>query len=93
MLFLENHDGESWNQLMKDLCVLYAKSFESEDFTYMPHATACASRLCMKFYSHFWAKFAQRKQDFVENKTEICCYVASCIALSAQQEFQLGNVF
>jgi|688.fasta_scaffold790568_3 hypothetical protein len=92
-MFLENHDGESWNTMMQALSRFYKKSINDTEFEYLPNAVARVSQLCLKYFSRYWAGFAQDRQFCFENKLEICAHVATQIALLALQEFEIGNFF
>lgn len=92
LLFVENHDGRTFNQLLKDLCKIYAESQESE-FNYMPSAVACATTFIHLWYPLFWAKYSENKHFVFEKKNEIISFVAAELASSALDEFRLGNVY
>jgi hypothetical protein len=91
ILFLENYDGKSVNELMKDLCSIYKKSVE-DGFDFIALASARAASFVNFFYPVFWAKYAENKQEFFESKIEIVSFVATSIANSAFAEFELGNL-
>lgn len=92
LLFLQNNDGKTFNQLMRTLCKIYAESKE-QDFDYLPSASAIAAAFVNFWYATFWAKYAEDKQLFNELKVEIISFVSAALALSALSEFELGNVY
>lgn len=92
LLFLENHDGQSFNELMRDLCLCYVKSKEQQ-FSFMPNAIARAISFCNMHYSYYWARYAKKKDSFVRDRAEISAYVATELVLYAKREFEIGNVY
>lgn len=92
LLFVENHDGRTFNQLLKDLCVIYAESQEG-NFDYMPSAVSRATTFIHLWYPLFWAKYSEDKHFVFEKKNEIISFVAVELAQSALNEFKLGNVY
>lgn len=96
LLFLENEtEGKGKNLyslLMRDLCKIYAQSIE-ESFDYLPSAVARTSTFVSSYYSIFWAKYAHKKDELVRCRTEITSFIATQIAMSALDEFKLGNVY
>lgn len=92
ILFLENHDGSSFNSLMQDLCKIYADSQESA-FDYLPSAVSRAAVFVNSWYLYYWKKYAEDKDFFPKNIVAVTCFVATELAISAQSEFKLGNVY
>lgn len=92
LLFLENHDGKTFNQLMRDLCQIYVLSQEGH-FDYLPSAISRATTFTSSHFSLYWAKFADSRDYFFTNKAEIIAYVSTELATSALKEFEIGNVY
>lgn len=92
LLFVENHDGRTFNQLLRDLCEIYAESQES-GFDYMPSAVSRVTTFIHLWYPLFWAKYSEDKHFVFEKKNEIISFVAVELAQSALNEFKLGNLY
>jgi len=92
LLFLENHDGKTFNQLMRDLCQIYVLSQEGH-LNYLPSAVSRATTFTQSHFSVYWAKFADSRDYFFANKPEIIAFVATELAVSALKEFKLGNIY
>jgi hypothetical protein len=92
LLFLENCNGVSFNSMMRDLCQIYVLSQEGH-FDYLPSAVSRASAFACSYFSFYWAKFAEGKDYFLASKTEIVAFVATELAVSALNEFKLGNIY
>jgi hypothetical protein len=92
LLFLENHDGNSFNAMMRDLCKIYALSKEGH-FDFLPSAVSRATTFTDSHFSVYWAKFADDREFFFDRKTEIVAFVATELAISALNEFRLGNIY
>jgi hypothetical protein len=92
LLFLENHDGASFNSMMRDLCQIYVLSQEGH-FDYLPSAVSRASTFAHSHFSLYWAKFADDREFFFDRKTEVVAFAATELAISALNEFKLGNIY
>lgn len=92
LLFLENYDGQSFNELMRELCLYYSEAQEQQ-LSFMPNAVARAVNFCSTHYAFYWAKYAKDKNSFARDKAEICAYVATELVLYAKREFEIGNVY
>jgi hypothetical protein len=92
LLFLENHDGNSFNIMMRDLCEIYALSKEGH-FDFLPSAVSRAATFTESHFSVYWAKFAESRDYFFVNKTQIIAFVATELVVSALNEFKLGNIY
>ncbi len=92
LLFLENHDGKTFNELMRDLCQIYALS-EEGSFDYLPSSISRAATFTSLHFPLYWAKFASDRDFFFANKLEIIAFVSAELAISALKEFQLGNLY
>jgi hypothetical protein len=92
LLFLENHDGKTFNQLMRDLCQIYALSQEGH-FDYLPSSVSRATTFAGSHFPLYWAKFASDRNFFFVNKLEIIAFTSTELATSALKEFQLGNLY
>jgi hypothetical protein len=92
LLFLENHDGNSFNAMMRDLCKIYALSQEGH-FDFLPSAVSRATTFTDSHFSVYWAKFAESRDYFFANKPEIVAFVATELAISALKEFEIGNLY
>ena len=86
LLFVENHDGRTFNQLLRDLC-------EDSGFDYMPSAVSRVTTFIHLWYPLFWAKYSEDKHFVFEKKNEIISFVAVELAQSALNEFKLGNLY
>jgi hypothetical protein len=92
VITLENHDGIAWNSLMSDLEAIYKAATSEHDF--LVKGSARCSDLAAKF---FWAAFPQvgrspQETNFLtNNRTGLIAGASTAIAISAMQEFQLGN--
>lgn len=92
VITLENHDGEAWNNLISDLEVIY-KGADS-DYSFLIAGSVRCSDLAAKF---FWAAFprlGRSPQDtnfLMNNREALIAGASTAIAISAMQEFQLGN--
>lgn len=92
LITLENHDGEAWNSLMSDLEVIYRAV--TSDYDFLIKGSARCSDLAAKF---FWAAFPQVGRStgdtnfLTNNRTALIAGASTAIAISAMQEFQLGN--
>ena len=83
--------------MMRDLCQIYVLSQEGH-FDYLPSAVSRASAFACSYFSFYWAKFAEGKDYFLSDqlfasKTEIIAFVATELAVSALNEFKLGNIY
>jgi hypothetical protein len=92
LVFLENVDGNSYNQLMRDLCAIYADSLTGS-ITYLASAVARSTTFASKYYPLFWAKYSENKNFFHQHRGEITAFVATELSVSALNEFQIGNVY
>lgn len=90
-MFLENHDGQSWNKLGSNLCAIYAKSKEIQDFSYWPNAISFAA----SYASTNFIAFTNGNRRFVPVliKIPLIAYVATEIATDFFNEFEIGNVY
>jgi hypothetical protein len=88
-LFLENHDGISYNALLKSLSWIYQNT---EEFDYYELALFETSQFVSKFFAFFWSKYCNQKDLFLTHKNEIISIVAFRFAQSALREFKLGNL-
>jgi hypothetical protein len=92
LVTLENHDGEAWNSLMSDLEVIYKAA--TSDHGFLIEGSVRCSDLAAKF---FWAAFPQVGRSpedtsfLMNNRTGLITGASTAIAISAMQEFQLGN--
>lgn len=89
-LFLENHDGISYNALFKSLSWIYQNVEESD---YYDSALFETSQFVAKFFAIFWSKYCNQKDLFSAHKNEIISIVAFRLAKSFLQEFKLGNLY
>lgn len=89
-LFLENHDGISYNALMRSLSWIYQNVEQSD---YYDSALFETSQFVSKFFAFFWSKYSTQKDLFFTHKSEIISIVAFRFAQSALDEFKLGNLY
>lgn len=91
-LFLGNHHGPSYNEMMRDLCKIYLSGIEN-GFDYLPSAIARATTFANLHFSFYWAKFAEDKDFFHQKRNELVACAATNIALDARAEFEIGNLY
>lgn len=89
-LFLENHDGISYNALMKSLSWIYQNV---EASSYYDSALFETSQFVSKFFAFFWSKYSTQKDLLSTHKNEIISIVAFRLAQSALEEFKIGNLY
>ena len=89
-LFLENHDGISFNAMMKSLSWIYQNVQEQD---YYDCALFETSQFVAKFFALFWSKYSTQKDLFAIHKNEIISIVAFRFAKSSLNEFKLGNLY
>ena len=92
LLFLENHDCNSFNAMMRDLCEIYALSKEGH-FDFLPSAVSRATTFTCWHFPTYWSKFTNDRDFFFDRKSEIIAFVATELALSALKEFEIGNLY
>lgn len=90
MLFLENHDGSSYNTLGRSLTWIYENVDQSK---YYDTALFETSQFASSFFAVFWSKYSTRRDLFVTHKNEIISIVAFRLAQSFLDEFKLGNLY
>ena len=90
-LFLENHHGPSYNEMMRDLCKIYLSAIE-DGFDYLPSAIARATTFTNLHFSFYWSRFAEDKYFFHQKRNELVACAATSIALDARAEFEIGNL-
>lgn len=91
-LFLGNHDGPSYNEMMRDLCKIYLSGIEN-GFDYLPSAIARATAFANLHFNIYWFKFAEDKDLSHQKSRELIACAATNIALDARAEFDLGNLY
>lgn len=91
VLFLENNDGPNWNQLVTELCSIYAKTQEDKAILYLPNATAETTVYATRFFQKF-AK-SEQKRFLNRTKTALIGYAAGQIAIDSFVEFKAGHVY
>jgi hypothetical protein len=89
-IFLENHDGESYNSMMKSLSWIFS-NYERDKF--YEHAIFETSNLASRYYGVFWSKYSNMRDLFSQHKCEIVSVVAFRLAESALKEFEVGNTY
>jgi hypothetical protein len=90
---VESHNGEAWSRLMSDLEATYKAATSDYDFLIL------ASGQCSKLVSlYFWDAFpitSRLKHGGTSllsaSRTQLIAAASTSIAISAMQEFQLGN--
>lgn len=94
MLFLENHDGESYNALQKSFTHIFKNLtgigvVREKDFFSL--ALPEAVKFVSKHYGFFWSRYCNQRVKFTEHKQEITCVVAYRLAHGSLEEMRLGN--
>lgn len=90
MLFLENHDGNSYNALGHSLTWIYENVDEDQ---YYDAALFQTSQFASSLFAVFWSKYSTQKDLFAAHKNEIISIVAFRLATSFLNEFKLGNLY
>lgn len=100
-MFLENHDGESYNKLMQSLSWIYNEINEASlkggtsfawSSSYFNAAIFECAQFVAKHFGVFWSKYCNERELFLAHKNEIISVVAYRFAQYALSEFKLGNV-
>lgn len=92
VLFLENCDGPSWNQLGSDLCEIYARSREDSSFSYLANAASIASLYATQHF-HEFQRVAYGRYISPSVKISLTAYASAQIAADFFGEFEIGNVY
>jgi hypothetical protein len=96
ILFLENHDGITYNSLMHGLSSLYSEIMPqntAQECKFISQAVAMSSTFVNYWFDTFMKTYPTDRIFFCRNKAEIISYAASEMALAAFQEFQIGNLY
>lgn len=91
-LFLENHHGPSYNEMMRDLCKIYLSAIE-DGFDYLPSAIARATAFANLHFNHYLSELTEDEDFFYQKSRELIACAATDIALGARAEFDLGNLY
>lgn len=89
LLFLENHDGNGWNQLRSDLSSIFLN--RKTDTEYLVKATFRTASYVERWRAHYWAKYAVNRTAFYRLQHNFVAAAAAAIAYNEMQEFKLGN--
>lgn len=96
VIFLENHDGATYNSLMTELSRLYCEMAPRDtvmECKFVSMAVAMSSTFVNYWFDTFRKSYPTDRIFFCRNKAEIISYVASEIALAAFREFKIGNLY
>jgi hypothetical protein len=89
-LFIENKNGDNWNQFVRGLCSLYF-ACDTEDHK-INSGLFYAVEFVEKYYSEFLVNFAACKRRFLREKEEVILMVAADLVNQEYTEFEIGNV-
>jgi hypothetical protein len=85
VLFLESHDGESWNKLAAVLHSVYVRSRLEDDFAYLPNAVSFAANYAIALLSAFGS--ASHYHIRASDQIALIAYTATQIAIDFLAEF------
>jgi hypothetical protein len=89
-LFIENKNGDNWNQFVRGLCSLYF-ACDNENHK-LNSGLFYAVEFVEKYYSEFLVNLATCKRRFLKSKKEVILETAADLVNQEYTEFEIGNV-
>lgn len=92
VLYLENCDGNSWNQLMQQLSSFYQSK---NGLFFFGFGIELCVNFAEKYFGQYWYSFCSQeaKYDFRLAQQSVILFAAAEILADTNAEFNLGNFY